>query len=89
MPLSTPTPHVSTITITPPTALEIGAEVSIGGGHHGNALQAASSGGHQEIVQMLPKKGADGNFGVPHITPTHLRFLPVSTAMPPRFRSRA
>jgi hypothetical protein len=33
--------------------LDQGADVNAQGGHHGNALQAASSEGHDKIVQML------------------------------------
>ncbi|KAJ5640171.1 uncharacterized protein N7484_008033 [Penicillium longicatenatum] len=39
--------------------LERGADVNAQGGEYGNALQAASSRGHQEIVQMLLERGAD------------------------------
>jgi ankyrin repeat protein len=38
-----------------------GADVNAQGGYYGNALQAASSGGHQEIVKLLLNKGADVN----------------------------
>ncbi|EAQ91377.1 hypothetical protein CHGG_03312 [Chaetomium globosum CBS 148.51] len=38
-----------------------GAEVNAQGGEYGNALQAASSRGHQEIVKLLLDKGADVN----------------------------
>ncbi|EAQ93238.1 hypothetical protein CHGG_01473 [Chaetomium globosum CBS 148.51] len=38
-----------------------GADVNAQGGEYGNALQAASSGGHQEIVKLLLDKGADVN----------------------------
>ncbi|KAK4198015.1 Pfs, NACHT and ankyrin domain protein [Triangularia verruculosa] len=38
-----------------------GADVNAQGGYYGNALQAASSEGHQEIVKLLLDKGADVN----------------------------
>jgi ankyrin repeat protein len=38
-----------------------GADVNAQGGHYGNALQAASCGGHKEIVTLLVEKGADVN----------------------------
>jgi hypothetical protein len=31
------------------------------GGYYGNALQAASAGGHETVVRLLLKKGADAN----------------------------
>jgi hypothetical protein len=36
-----------------------GADVNAQGGRDGNALQAASAGGHVELVQLLLEKGAD------------------------------
>lgn len=36
-----------------------GADVNAQGSKHGNALQAASEGGYQEIVKLLLDKGAD------------------------------
>ncbi|KAK1838141.1 pfs domain-containing protein [Colletotrichum chrysophilum] len=41
--------------------LKNGADVNAQGGRYGNALQAASSRGHQEIVQILLKHRADVN----------------------------
>lgn len=41
--------------------LEKGAIVNAQGGRYGNALQAASSQAHKEIVQLLIEKGADAN----------------------------
>lgn len=38
-----------------------GNEVNAQGGNYGNALQAASSEGHDKIVQMLLDKGAEVN----------------------------
>ncbi|KAH7391726.1 ankyrin repeat domain-containing protein [Pyrenochaeta sp. MPI-SDFR-AT-0127] len=40
---------------------EQGADVNAQGGHFGNALQAASAGGHKEMVILLLDKGADVN----------------------------
>ena len=37
---------------------EVGADVNAQGGHFGNALQAASYGGHAEIVRQLLEHGA-------------------------------
>ncbi|KAJ5102656.1 Pfs NACHT and ankyrin domain protein [Penicillium argentinense] len=39
--------------------IDKGADVNAQGGRYGNALQAASEGGHQEIVKLLLAKGAD------------------------------
>jgi ankyrin repeat protein len=41
--------------------LEKGAEVNAQGGGYGNALQAASEGGHEKVVQILLEKGAEVN----------------------------
>ena len=41
--------------------LEKGAEVNAQGGYYGNALQAASYGGHVAIVKVLLEKGAEVN----------------------------
>jgi Ankyrin repeats (3 copies)/Ankyrin repeat len=41
--------------------IEIGADVKSCGGLYGNALQAASSEGHEAIVSLLLEKGADVN----------------------------
>ena len=38
--------------------LEQGADVNAQGGEDGDALQAASYGGHKEVVQMLLEQGA-------------------------------
>ena len=35
--------------------LDNGAEVNAQGGEYGNALQAASCGGHEKIVQLLAR----------------------------------
>jgi len=39
--------------------LETGAEVHAQGCQYGNALQAASAGGHESIVRPLLERGAD------------------------------
>ncbi|OCK73444.1 hypothetical protein K432DRAFT_280544, partial [Lepidopterella palustris CBS 459.81] len=41
--------------------LSKGADVNAQGGRYGNALQAASVGGHNKIVELLLSKGADIN----------------------------
>ena len=41
--------------------LEKGPDVNAQSGRYGNALQAASSGGHDQIVQRLLEKGADSS----------------------------
>ncbi|KAF2677730.1 hypothetical protein K458DRAFT_279074, partial [Lentithecium fluviatile CBS 122367] len=41
--------------------LREGADVNAQGGAYGNALQAASSGGHEQVVKLLLKKNADVN----------------------------
>jgi hypothetical protein len=41
--------------------LDKGAEVNSEGGYYGNALQAASAGGHEQIVKMLLDAGAEVN----------------------------
>jgi len=38
--------------------MDAGADVNAQGGHFGNALQAASWGGYEEVVQMLIDAGA-------------------------------
>jgi ankyrin repeat protein len=38
--------------------LDQGAEVNAQGGHYGNALQAASRGGHEQVVKTLLDAGA-------------------------------
>ena len=39
--------------------LEKGADVNAQGGDYGNALQAASAGGYDKVVQMLLENGAN------------------------------
>ena len=41
--------------------LENGVDANAQGGRHGNALQAASTGGHEPVVWLLLEKGADVN----------------------------
>jgi ankyrin repeat protein len=41
--------------------LNKGADVNAHGGHYGNALQAASVDGHNQVVKMLLDKGANAN----------------------------
>jgi hypothetical protein len=41
--------------------LDQGVDVNAQGGYHGNALQAASHGGHEQVVKTLLDKGADVN----------------------------
>ncbi|KDR83296.1 hypothetical protein GALMADRAFT_58158, partial [Galerina marginata CBS 339.88] len=41
--------------------LVLDADVDAQGGIYGNALQAASSGGHETIVRLLLENGADVN----------------------------
>jgi hypothetical protein len=41
--------------------LDKGADVNAKGGYYGNALQAASAGGHEQVVKTLLDKGADVN----------------------------
>jgi ankyrin repeat protein len=38
--------------------LDKGADVNAQGGEYGNALQAASAKGHQEIVELFQRRGA-------------------------------
>ena len=38
--------------------VEKGADVKIQGGFYGDALYAASSGGHEQVVRLLVEKGA-------------------------------
>lgn len=39
--------------------LDKGADVNAQGGEYGNALQAASAGGHEQVVKMLRAAGAN------------------------------
>jgi ankyrin repeat protein len=41
--------------------LDKDAEVNAQGGPYGNALQAASSGGHEAVVKLLLDKGVHSN----------------------------
>jgi ankyrin repeat protein len=41
--------------------LDKGADVNVQGGFYGNALQAASYGGHEQVVKMLLDRDADVN----------------------------
>ncbi len=47
--------------IFPPTSTFKSADVNSQGGHYGNALQAASYRGHEEVVKLLVEEGADVN----------------------------
>ncbi len=47
--------------ILPSTSTFRSTDVNSQGGHYGNALQAASYGGHEEVVKLLVEKGADVN----------------------------
>ncbi len=50
-------PEVSLASVT--MLLDKGADVNAQGGHYGNALQASSSGSHDEVVTILLDKGAN------------------------------
>jgi ankyrin repeat protein len=41
--------------------LEKNADVNAQGGDYGNALQAASEGGHEQVVKLLLEKNTDVN----------------------------
>ena len=41
--------------------LKKGVDINVQSGFYGNALQAASQGGYEKLVQMLLEKGADVN----------------------------
>jgi hypothetical protein len=45
--------------------LDKGADVNAQGGFYGNALQAASGGGHEKIVQMLAENRASRGESAP------------------------
>ena len=47
--------------ILPSTSTFRSTDVNSQGGHYSNALQAASYGGHEEVVKLLVEKGADFN----------------------------
>jgi hypothetical protein len=49
------------LNVTTRLLLDEGADVNAQGGHYDNALQAASYGGHEQVVKMLLDKGADVN----------------------------
>ncbi|RSL87112.1 hypothetical protein CEP51_002393 [Fusarium floridanum] len=49
------------LTLTARELMKKGADVNAQGGMYGNALQAASSEGHLDIVRLLVEKGADVN----------------------------
>jgi hypothetical protein len=41
--------------------LDCGADVNAQGGEYGNALYAASCGGHEAVLKILMDKGMDGS----------------------------
>ena len=53
--------EISAVHALPLTNITKVMNVNAQGGRYGNALQAASSGGHEKIVQLLIEKGADVN----------------------------
>ncbi|KAI9856111.1 MAG: hypothetical protein M1813_009229 [Trichoglossum hirsutum] len=61
--IASPLYYVSLAGLVEPSKLllEKGADVNAQGGDYGNALQAASAKGHDQIVQQLLEKGADIN----------------------------
>ena len=59
--ISTERQKDSTAYVLPPTSTSKIADVNIQGGYYGNALQAASYEGHEEVVHLLVELGADVN----------------------------